>query len=407
MLVSSLASEDSLGAEGFVHRSNLSGDWGGLRSSLEERGVSLEFFYTADAVFNMVGGLETGLDALGNLDLVLELDLDQLLGWPGGRLSLYGLGTHGGRPSERVGDVQGFNNIEAPYGWRLFEAYVAQSLFQGKLDVLAGLYDVTSEFDVAPTAAVFVQSSFGTGGEFGNSGINGPSTFPQTSLGLRFEIRPTPALFGRLVVADGVPGNPDRPGRTSIRLGDGDGILVVGEIGWINIPGEAATRRVERRFNGTPAIDSFGYYGKFAVGAYGYTTRFEDATSSRRGAYGGYGLAQQAIYREADRPSEGLNVFFRFGAGSRRGHLVNGYVGGGLVYRGVSDWRPKDALGLAVAAAHPVDASDWETAVELTYRLPIFGWWSLQPDIQWVIVPAGDPSIDHAVAFTLRSQLRI
>ena len=43
-----------------------------------------------------------------------------------GRVFFYGLGNHGGRPSENVGDLQIVSNIEAPDTWKLYEAWFEQ-----------------------------------------------------------------------------------------------------------------------------------------------------------------------------------------------------------------------------------------------------------------------------------------
>lgn len=373
-------------------RDRLSGDWGGVRSALERRGLSLEVFYTVDVMANVAGGVRPGADVLGNLDFILDVDLERLVGWSGAQLFAYGLGTHGGAPSQNVGDLQGVNNIEAPYGWKLFELHLTQALFGDRLSVLAGLYDTNSEFDVLPVAAFFVHSSFGFGADIGTSGVNNPSSFPITSLAFRIEARPVESVFARFVVADGVPGDPDRPGQTAIQLGGGDGVLWIAEAGWLNLPSEVRPERVGRRFTEPlpPEERTFGDFGKLAVGAWGYTTRFEDPRGARsgRGTVGVYALAQQAVFRERKRPGEGLVLFARGGVARARGHVVRAYVGGGLAYEGLAPGRGSDRIGLGVAAADPVEADPWEVAFELTYRIPVLPWLSLQPDVQVVIDPA-------------------
>lgn len=409
-----LAGDDEVPGLGRVRaRSRLTGSWGGARPWLAERGVGLDLFYTFDVLGLATGGLRPGVEVFGNLDLLVELDFEAMFGWSGARLVVYGLGTHGGALTPRVGDVQTINNIEAPYGWRLFEAHFSQAFFEDRFSVQFGLYDTNSEFDVVPVAAFFVHSSFGMGGDVGTSGRNGPSTFPASSLALRVQARPVESVFVRAVVADGVPGDPERPGVTSIEWNEREGLLWIAEVGWLNLPSAETTERVKRRFEEPPPPDERGYgrFGKVAVGAWGYTTDFAPGDPGGgpggRGTTGVYALVQQTLFRERRDPSDGMSVFLRGGVAESRGHQVRGYLGGGVVYEGLSPARWRDRIGLAAAGAEPVVPGPWEVAIELTYRLPLFPWLSLQPDAHLVVNPALDPEAGTALVLGLRSLLKL
>ena len=77
-------------------------------------------------------------------------------------------------------------------------------------------------------ANLFVNPAHGIGTDFSQSGSNGPSIFPVTSLALRLQYRASASTSLRLAVLDGVPGDPDRPGHTAIKLGGGDRALLAG-----------------------------------------------------------------------------------------------------------------------------------------------------------------------------------
>src|SRR5574343_814520 len=47
--------------DGFFMRPSLSGDWGGLRSRLEERGVVFTLTQTSDVLGNVNGGVKRGI----------------------------------------------------------------------------------------------------------------------------------------------------------------------------------------------------------------------------------------------------------------------------------------------------------------------------------------------------------
>jgi porin len=43
-----------------------------------------------------------------------------------------------------------------------------------------------------------------------------------------------------------------------------------------------------------------------------------------------------------------------------------------------------------------------ETAIEWSYEMPLAGWLTLQPNLQYIVNPGGDSSIDDAVVAGLR-----
>lgn len=396
--------------------SRLSGDWGGARRALADRGLSLDLSCTLDVLANVSGGTRRGADALGSVDLALEADLGTLVGWSGAQLFLYGLGTAGGDPSDRVGDLQIVDNVEAFDTWKLYEAWLDQSLAGGALSLRAGLYAVDREFDVLPAASPLLNSSFGTGADLASSGRNGPSIFPVTSVAARLELRPVQSVYARAVVADGVPGDPGDPRGTRVRFDAGDGVFLAGEIGVLNLPDVAPTPALLRAEDAVrPDERRYGYFGKFAVGVWGYTTKLErfqrvgsPVPRTRRGTAGAYVLAEQSVFFERSDPLQGLSVFARGGLADDAVNPLDGYLGGGLVYRGALPGRGGDRLALGVAAAHlsrPFRTSlaaggrrgdPWEVAVELTYLARLAPGLSLQPDVQLVLDPGRAPGIADA-----------
>jgi porin len=71
------------------------------------------------------------------------------------------------------------------------------------------------------------------GPEFSQSGRSGPSVFPNTSVGGRFEVKPVEGLVLRSAVLDGVP--VERPTGWDV-FAKGDGLLIVGEAAFLYRP---------------------------------------------------------------------------------------------------------------------------------------------------------------------------
>lgn len=403
-------------APGLFERQHPLEGWQATTKSLSEKGIDVEIFYTLDLLSNVDGGVERDTALIGNLDLVLFADLEALLDWPHTRMLLYGIANHG-EISPAVGDIQGVSNIEGPATVKLFEAWIEKDLFDRQASVLLGLYDVNSEFDVIPSAALFLNGSQGMGGELGNSGRNGPSTFPVTSVGARVDVQPDDSFYARAVAVDGVPGSPTDDKRTQIHFDDGDGLLLLAEVGYVNIPSDRLRGRTRRYADELPIEDRrYGFFGKFAIGIWQYTGTFTDfgGTSQRNASPGLYALAEQRVFYEADNPLQGLSLYARAGIADGRTDPIDGYLGGGVVYRGLFEGRNKDETGLGIAAAHfsssfreaaggPNAWEDWEIAFELTHRIRLAPWLSLQPDAQYVVNPGGDPALENATVIGLRA----
>ncbi len=105
----------------------LTDTWFGGRTWLSDHGLEVEVNYTGEVFGVALGGLRTGATYLGNIDLVMTIDWEKLVGWPGATLNLYGLANHGGSPSGYVGDIQAVSNIDAPTTIKLYEAWLQQS----------------------------------------------------------------------------------------------------------------------------------------------------------------------------------------------------------------------------------------------------------------------------------------
>jgi porin len=379
--------------------------------------VILTFSYSADLVQNAAGGARRGAAVPGAAGVQFTLLLRRLVGWQGARIFVFALGTHGGAPSDFVGDVQGVSNLEAPAAVRLEEAWLQQNLLGNRLSWLVGRYDLNTEFYRLQSGALFVNSSFGIGPEFAQSGRAGPSIFPNTAVGTRVDFKPLPNVVWRAAVLDGLPVG--RPAGGIRLFAPGDGILLVSEVALLSRPDTVGEPRQRRfRIGRGPARS---YTGKLALGAWYYTARFPDlvatlpngASVQHRGSGGAYLIGDQTVWSPRRGRPGALTAFAQLGLGDGRVNQIGGYLGGGLTFTAPFPSRAQDALGLAVAAARngshyeraqmaagaPVAG---ETTMELTYLAQLGSWLSVQPDVQYVIHPGGTRSTRSAVVLGLR-----
>lgn len=375
--------------------SALTGNWGGIRTSALERGISIDIANTGDLLANS-GGIEDGARYANLVETALTIDLDKLFGWHGGTVYIMAIGAQGWDPGEAVGSISAPSNLAADETFKLFEAWFEQSFFDDRLSILAGLYAADSEFDAKSTADVFLNGAFGTGLDFSETGLNGPSIFPTTSLGVRVRANITEVILLRVAVLDGVAGDPDDPLGTQVHLNDGDGVLVLSEL------------------NYEPSGFEFLRLG---LGSWLYTTEFDDWLATkpngdparRNGSFGVYGFVEGVLFSEADAPDQGLSGFLRIGGADEDVNQIGTFYSAGLVYTGLLPARDDDVLGLGVAVGVNGDkyrqarqqagesTRTAEISLELTYRAQITPWFSFQPVLQYYIDPGTDPALSDSI----------
>ena len=352
--------------------------------------IDVSLTYTGDVWSNVSGGIDRGTRYLDDLGLVVDVDGEQVLGMEGVLIHGHLLYNNGQTFSDDlVGDAQVISNIEAgTRAIRLYEAWIDKS-FGDHASIRLGLYDLNSEFDANETGSLFINSSHGIGPDFSQSGDNGPSIFPNTSLAVRTEVKFAENWRVRAAVLDAVPGNPNRPKRTSVRLSHNEGALLIGEI----------------EYRAT--------HNKFVAGVWHYTNRFETLDGLATGhSNGAYALLEQQLTRESGDAGQGLSGWLRAGFASTDVNRIAAYFGSGLVYTGWIKGRDADRAGVALGWVefgrdfrHVTNSERREVKLEFTYEAVISDHISVQPDLQLIFSPSGDPALNNAVAIGLRTTL--
>ncbi|MFA6014791.1 MAG: carbohydrate porin [Gallionellaceae bacterium] len=378
--------------------SALTGDWGGTRSTLCEKGVTVELTHKSDLLSNFSGGVSQGSAWLMNSEIAVGMDLNKLAGLEGASAFIQYHAQHGDLSiNERTGSFAGVSNIETGVNTSLFyQAWLQQNLANDSLSLLAGLYAVDSEFYVTDTSGLFLQPPYGMSAEMAQSGRNGPPVFPMGALGVRVKYSAAD-LYVQVALTDGVPGDPNNANGTHIRLDKGDGTLAVAEFGL------------------TPQ-GAEGAIAKAAIGLWHYTTRAvaeEIVDANGMPLYGpdqgAYIIAERTLMAEQGNPGQGLAGFARFGVVNKDLYQADWSGSLGLNYQGPLEGRDDDAVGIAVANIHAsskyqlLNSSDSsETVVELTYRAQVQPWLAVQPSVQYISNPSMDPALKDAVVAGVR-----
>lgn len=364
----------------------LSGDWGGVRSSLYGKGVAVELTHKSDLLANTSGGASRGAVWLMNSEAAVSLDLDKLAGWDATSAFIQYHIQHGNKSiNNYVGSFAGVDNIETGTSTgQFFQAWLQKNFADDSLSLLAGLYAIDSEFYVTDASGLFVQPPYGMSAEMAQTGQNGPPVFPMGALGVRVKYTSS-GFYLQGALTDGVPGNINNPHGTQIRLDKVDGTLSVVELGY------------------TPSVEG-EFFDKTAIGLWRYSARANDLTDVdalgnplRRTDQGFYFLAERTLL------AEGLSGFVRFGTVNKDVYQADWSGSLGLHYHGLFDGRDDDTAGIAVTTSHAgskfrqLNASDSsETMVEITYRAQLRPWFSVQPMVQRIFHPNMDVALRDA-----------
>lgn len=327
------------------------------------------------------GGLQEGERAWG----LVEATLDHEFTFAGRDWAVHVAAQHvyGGGFSERwVGDLQAVSNVDADDGTRVLQAWFSVPIGR-KVSLKAGRYDLNSEFDVIEAGGLFLSSSQGIGPDISQTGAAGPSIFPRTAFGVRLQYDP-----------------------------DGNGLLRGVAL---DVESDSGTDSTDTPFAGGSLVALEYQHDLGATtwkaGAWSFTaTRDAPANDGREREYGAYASAE---HRVADRWS----VYARAGAANAEASRIAQYYGAGIVYRPGLLGARDDEVGLAIAharnggpyrdamRAEGQETTAAETAIELTWRVPLGQHVVLQPDVQYIVDPDTSPGIENALVLMLRVEL--
>ena len=377
--------------ENFYNQEKITGNWGGLRTDLEDKGYTLQAVYKSEFWKVSHENLPHKFAYVDNVDLILTMNLEKIFNWNGASFVCYVLGNNGQNPlihSEY--SIHGLTNIAAPRAWKIYNIFLEQQFFDEKLSILFGTYDYNSEFDVKETASIFINPNHGIGTDISQTGENGPSIFPTASLGLRLKTIPFENTYIQAVILDGVPGDPDNPKGTHIILNRKDGFFCGVETGYAN------------------DYESDDSYFKIATGLWYYTGDM-DYVFTHITNYGAYVILEKNIYQEKDK-RQGLSAYARFGFADRKVNEIDYTISGGLLYTGLFPSQNKDKLGIAFTSGHITKENSLfynenkknEYNIELTYSYLFTPAIFIQPDFQYIINSAHLTNRDNLAAFGLR-----
>ena len=400
-------------------------------------GIKLTLQEQSEVWANLVGGGKRGTSYDGLTTGILDVDLEQALGWQRARFYASALEIHGHGPSRSlVGNQQLVSNIEATPSVKLYQLWLEQRV-PGRISIRFGQEQVNDEFMVTAHGAAFLNSSFGTPGLEATDWPSGGPSYPLASPFVRLRWRASDqwSVAGALYNADPAPPGPgdpqirDRNG-TAFRLNDH--ALSLLEMQYV--PDLDAPDELRQAYKLGTWYHSGPFQDRQFDNAGGLLASPASSGIARQhtGDFSVYGVIDQVLWRREDDKARGIGAFFRAQGAPADRNLADFSVEAGLTWSGPFDAQPKDIAGVAVAylgispaarafsrdlvafgRAGSAYASN-ETVIEATYKATVTDWLTLQPDAQFVLNPnAGIPGqfgprpLRNALVIGMRATIKL
>jgi porin len=378
-------------------RSTLSGDWGGLRNQLAEKGVTIDMSLTQAAQGIVHGGKETGWQYSGGRgDINLHLDTGKLGLWPGGFLNVEAEGNFA--PSDtlrksingRTGALMPVNNNQfypTPTGDNFnLPAFNFTQFLSPYFGLTLGKYAT-----LTATAGDMNEFAHGKGdSQFMNLALNvNPivvTTVPYSTLGTGVIVLPTKnpsqAIVSFMVLSS--TGQASKSGFDDL---DGNNLTLVGE------------GRVRTDFFELTGHQLFGaIFSNRKFTSIDQNARFIFENGAFEGEKGSWNIHynfDQYLYEPKKGAGEGIGVFGRFGASEGNPNFVHFFYSLGIGGKGVIPGRHNDKYGFGfyyIDVKNPKLQGLFQTTkllrdeygFEAFYNFAITPWLMLTPDIQVV-----------------------
>ena len=388
---------EGLGATNEVFsKPGLTGDWGGRRTSLAERGVEFSIDFTNTVQSVMSGGFDETTRYLGSSELIMDVDGEKLGLWPGCFLRFAAEGRFGRNVLGQAGTFIPVNNDavfpadpdhENDDVFELTEVTVTQFLTTW-FGIYGGLMNTTS--GDANDFAGFARSNE----YFQNlSLLTSPVAMrivPNVTLGAGIVLIPSEKVVGTLTFMNTEESAGSNPFNTD------EGTTMVTE--WtvnhdvLNLPAKHVLTFALGFDNDFYKLGSDPRL-EFPPGGGLPSVKFSSKDESWASWYNG----QLTFWTHPDNEERNAGFFLRFGYADDETNPIEWNLAGGVGGVGLFDNRPCDRYGIGIFHTEPSD--EWplpllgiqeETGFEMFYNVQIMPAIALTFDLQYIDTGLGD-----------------
>jgi len=375
----------------FWSRSTLTGDWGGLRSEVAAKGVTLDMTITQVGQGVVGGGKNGAWEYGGRGDLILNLDSGKLGLWSGGFFNFEMEGNWASSVNPKTGALMAVNSSQQyplPPGdifgvpaWN-FTQYLSPyfGLTIGKFATITADSGDMNDFAHGKGDSNFMNLAL-------NFNPVTALTTPYSTLGTGILVVPTKDANETVVsfYVMSANGNPTTSGFENL---NGNAVMVAGE------------GRVRTDFFGLTGHQLFGTIfsnKKFTSldQRFDRDTIENGALRAKKGSWNIYYNFDQYLYEPKKGVDRGVGIFMRLGVSDGNPNFVKFFASFGVGGKGILESRPNDKFGLGyyfINVHNPTIQGQLQTTkllrdeygFEAFYNFAITPWLLLTPDIQIV-----------------------
>lgn len=401
------------------------GDWGGLRTELENKGYKINMSYRNDSAYNINGGYNKDHEFVfaDQYAFTLNMDLDKIMGVSDANFVTTFTDRNGkDLTAERLIDTrQGqLGSSQNVFGrgnvTRLTQLLFRQKVMDGKLEYSIGRFgpDAFGQFTCDFQNLIFCGNS---GGNWhGDDWYNFP--IGQWAASTKYQFAPGWAF--QVGVFEQNPTLLENKNHFKVSTSGGDGVIVPVEIIWSPrsaLFGLPAEYRVGGFYNSANATDLY-------EGADGQQQPLTPSGEFKEHSHrtGWWYVARQSVALINNDPARNIEVFSQgFVNDHATGYVARHYTLG-VTINGPFDARKEDAIGIAIGGLSVADdvskrqrlvnqinnVSDYddpnylpvqgdEYSAEIYYGAKITNWLTLRPNLQYIVHPGGVNQVDSAL----------
>jgi porin len=423
-------------------RSKLLGDWAGLRTDLDEKGVQFKLELLQFMQGNAHGGKSTNdaFEYWGSADYILKLDTNRMGLWPGGAVTIRGETEFGHDINKQVGAVSpvNFDSLlpmpDDPGLTTLTEFWVLQALSK-QVFVMAGKMDLSR----LPGGNVFAGDPYT---QFMNASLWQPvvsfAQVPYTAMAAGAGIMPTKWFNASTIVLDSYS-TPTRTGfDTAFHTPNGMTLLEALTFDLKPFTKIEGHQRLNFSYSNRDRLDLHDLQQALIAGMSipGFDRLYfppDDLYPKGKLANLGRRLVNKTIgtllepeprpddwcfwydfdqflYTKPGDPNQGIGLFGRFGWSPDRTNMIQTFYNIGVGGKGMVPTRNRDSYGVGY---YYLDFNDGlkflgiqaEQGIEMYYNIEVTKWLHVTPDLQVIINPGGSDAHDVAIVYGIRAQM--
>ncbi|CEI50823.1 carbohydrate porin [Acinetobacter bereziniae] len=410
-------------AQNSEYENNLTGDWNGHRTKLNNSGIEVIGNYMHEFGYNLNGGFnkDKKLEYANEILIGTDLDLDKILSIPNANLKII-LTNRNGKDITRTRliDPEGGQLTSAQEVWgrgsvtRLAELSYRQKFIDNSIDLRIGRFGFGEfgEFSCEFQNLLFCGNT--SGSNTGSLIYN----FPVSQWAAQVKYKLNDSVTVQTAIFEQNPSLQENDNALRLNTKGSKGVI---------LPIEFIVGKLDQQ-------------GLFRFGGYYSTAKAEDVyldinnspkaltkvdSKEHNQRYGYWGMYQKNISYLFNDPQRPLQLFTQLHYNDKNASYINNSINLGVLGHGLFESRPNDIFGLAFGrigvnsnyqkniklqnevAQTTIPIQNYEASTELFYGLNLNNGIILRPNIQYIKNPGGVKKTEDAVVLGLKISARL